>query len=115
MQACDGGHDLCAHALIMAGANVEHALDDGFNSLLYAAQNGHDLCVRALIEAKADVNHQNAQHVTALNEACNSEHEACALLLLHAGARADVKDDWGDTPLSIAQNKGMDKVLAKMQ
>ena len=62
---------------------------------------------RIMIEANANVNHRNAKHVTALNMACENEHDECALLLLHAGTRADVKDDWGDTPLSIAQRKGM--------
>lgn len=42
-------------------------------------------------------------------------HEGCALLLLRAGARADVADDWGDTPLSIAQKQGMKEALALMQ
>ena len=42
------------------------------------------------------------------------QHEACAVLLLQAGARADVKDDRGDTPLSVAQKKGLEKALALM-
>ena len=67
-----------------------------------------------MIEANANVNHETAQHVAALNLACENGHEDCALLLLSAGARADVKDDWGDSPLSIAQQKGMSTVLALM-
>jgi len=53
--------------------------------------------------------------VTALNLACENAHEACALLLLQSGARADVTDDWGGSPLSIAQKKSMGRVLALMQ
>ena len=59
-------------------------------------------------------NIENKQHVTALNLACENEHEECALLLLHYGAAADVQDDWGDTPRSTAQAKGMHRVLAMM-
>jgi ankyrin repeat protein len=36
------------------------------------------------------------------------------MTLLRAGARSDVADDWGDTPLSIAQKKGLKEVLALM-
>ena len=68
-----------------------------------------------LLEAGAHVNHENSSHVTALNLACENGHEQCAVLLLRAGARADIADDWGDTPLSIAEKNGMDTVLALMQ
>ena len=70
--------------------------------------------VRALIEAGANVNNTSVQRVTALNLACEDRHEECAVLLLQAGARHDVEDDWGDTPLAIAQKHGLEKVLAFM-
>ena len=75
----------------------------------------HEQVVRLLLENSADVNNENKQHVTALNMACENGHEACALLLLGAGARHDVVDDWGDSPYSIAQKKGLASVLALMQ
>ena len=65
-------------------------------------------------QAKADVNHTNGKRVTALNMACENRHETCALLLLSGGADPDVKDDWGDTPRSIAQKNGLLQVLAIM-
>ena len=70
--------------------------------------------LRARAQAKANVNHQNAKHVTALNLACKNTHEGCALLLLKAGADPDVKDDWGDSPRSIATSKGLVAALAAM-
>ena len=88
--------------------------EDGWTALMFSAQNGHDHCARALLEAKADPNIENHKHVTALNLACENEHEECAMLLLRYGAAADVRDDWGDTPRSTAQAKGMDRVLAMM-
>ena len=81
---------------------------------MFCAQNGHDQCARALIEAGANLNHENKNHVTALNLACDDGYEECALLLLRHGARADVVDDWGDSPLSVSKKKGMEKVLAMM-
>ena len=70
---------------------------------------------RALLEAKANPNAQRNTHVTALNLACEEQHEACALLLLQAGALADVEDDWGNTPRTVAQKKGLTKVIALMK
>ena len=82
---------------------------------MFSAQNGHDLCALALIEANANLDHQNPKKVTALNFACENAHEECAVLLLKAGSRsADIADAWGDTPRSIAENKGLKKVLALM-
>ena len=57
---------------------------------------------------------QNKDQVTALNVACYNEHMECAMLLLRAGARADVMDRFGDTPKSLAQQKGLEDVLALM-
>ena len=56
-----------------------------------------------------------ARRAVAFIGACLNEREACAMLLLRAGARSDVKDDWGDTPLSIAQKKEMKQVIAIME
>ena len=70
-----------------------------FHTSLFTPSHHHEQVARALIEAGADVNHENGKHVTALNMACENGHEECAMLLLKAGARSDVKDDWGDTPL----------------
>ena len=75
----------------------------------------HEQVAHNLLEARANVNHENFKHVTALSLACEDRHDECAVLLLRAGARADIADDWGDTPLSIAEKKGMGTVLALMQ
>ena len=53
MFASQNGHDLCARALIEAGADLEKQTAKGSTALIFACQNGHDLCARALIEAKA--------------------------------------------------------------
>ena len=122
---------------------VDPKAGPGWTALLYASQNGHadvraysfddsihhmlhditevtdvtnhEQVVRLLLENSADANHENKKHVTALNMACEKGHEACAQLLLRAGARHDVADDWGDSPYSIAQKKGLASVLALMQ
>ena len=101
--------------LLNAGANVHATSVGGWTCLMKACQNGHVLCARALLKAGADVNHETPKHVTALNMAYENQHEGCATLLLHAGARADIIDSWGDSPLSSAQKKSMQTVLALIQ
>ena len=81
---------------------------------MMSAQNGHEQVARALLEAKANIHHETPKHLTALSMACENEHKGCAILLLQAGAQADVCDDWGDTPLSIAKKKGMHDVVQLM-
>jgi ankyrin repeat protein len=55
MYASQNGHDLCALALIKAGANVEHVNNEQWTSLMWASSNGHDLCALALIKAGANL------------------------------------------------------------
>jgi ankyrin repeat protein len=61
--------------LLDAGADVELAADNGFTSLMKAAQNGHDLCARALLENGAAVNSQNNEGGTALMFAATNGHD----------------------------------------
>ena len=86
-----------------------------FTALMLSAAKGQDLCARVLIEANANLEYQNTDHVTALNVACFDGQPECAMLLLRAGARADVVDRYGDTPQSIAKEKGLHDVLALMR
>ena len=107
--------DQVVRALLENDAKADATEEDGFTALMFSAQNGHDLCALALIEANANLDHQNPKKVTALNFACENAHEECAVLLLKAGSRsADIADAWGDTPRSIAEKKGLKKVLALM-
>ena len=69
---------------------------------------------RVLLEAGANVHHESHRRVTALALACDRGHDSSAVLLIQAGARTDVVDAWGETPLSLAQEKGLAKALALM-
>ena len=115
MLAAQNNHDQVARVLLENGAAADTPNKEGWTALMYSAQNGHDQCARAMIEAGANLDHQTAKRVTALNMACANGHEECAMLLLRSGSRSsDVADAWGDTPRSIAQKKGLQKVLALM-
>ena len=115
MFSCLNGHELCAPALLEAGADPNEVTDKGFTALILSGQNGHGQCARALLEAGADLEAENNNQVTALNAACYGGHEECALALLHAGANPDVKDAFGDSPRTIAEERKMERVLTLMQ
>ena len=108
IKAVENGQDLCARALIEAGANIDHVDNGGWTALMTAAQDGHeavctfrlehltfvsqpsqpfqnhDQCVRALIEAKANVEHANNNGWTSLMKAAVNGHEpVCASFLKH--------------------------------
>ena len=103
-----------ARALIEAKADLEKQTAKGSTALILAAQNGHEQVARAMIEGKANLEVQDSDQVTALNAACYGSHVECAILLLRAGAHADAMDRFGDTPKSLAQQKGLEDVLALM-
>ena len=72
--AADRGHDVIVRALLVAGAELNHADKEGWTALMSAAGRGHDEIVRALQEAGADVNHANNRARTALTLAAAEPH-----------------------------------------
>ena len=104
MFSCLDGHELCARALIEAGASVGAQNHDGMTSLITACENGHLSCAELLIKAHADVNKtQDNNGFSALMFACQNNHEHCARALIEAGARKDAKSNEGSTALSLAR------------
>ena len=85
MLAVQKGHDLCARALLEAGAEIDKARSDGYTALMDACLDGHEQCARALIEAGATVDAVNNEGVTALIKAAEKGHErVCASRLEHS-------------------------------
>ena len=80
-------------------------------ALIAAAHLGHDTVVRELIRAGAPLDHVNNLHWTALIEAVilgdgGPRHVECVRLLVEAGARRDLADREGKTPLDHARQRG---------
>jgi ankyrin repeat protein len=71
--------------LLAAGAEVDHASNDGETALILAAQGGHVEVIQALVTAGADPHRANNSGHTPLAAA---EHEAAAQALVQAGATA---------------------------
>lgn len=85
-------------------------------ALIAAAHLGHDEIVRVLIEAGAPLDHVNNLHWTALIEAVilgdgGTRHQRTASHLVTAGARRDLGDRSGVTPIQMARQRGYDAMV----
>ncbi len=102
--------------LLALGASARQVTSryDG-TALIAAAHLGHDGVVRQLIAAKAPLDHVNNLHWTALIEAVvlghgGPRHQATVRALLDAGARRDLGDREGRTPLQLARERGFGEI-----
>ncbi|MBX9908302.1 MAG: ankyrin repeat domain-containing protein [Beijerinckiaceae bacterium] len=84
-------------------------------ALIAAAHLGHDEVVRVLIEAGAPLDHVNNLSWTALIEAVilgdgGVRHQRTARHLVAAGARRDLGDRNGVTPIQMARQRGFEQM-----
>jgi ankyrin repeat protein len=89
-------------------------------ALIAAAHLGHDEVVRRLIKAGAPLDHVNNLGWTALIEAVilgdgGPRHVASAAALVAAGARRDIADRQGRTPLDHARSRGFAAMVALLE
>jgi ankyrin repeat protein len=85
-------------------------------ALIAAAHLGHDEVVRVLIEAGAPLDHVNNLSWTALIEAVilgdgGVRHQRSARHLVAAGARRDLGDRNGVTPVEMARQRGFEAMV----
>ena len=86
-------------AMLAHGAQVNRRAADGYTALLWATQYGLWNAVPLLLEHHADVNAKNRAGKTALYAATNNL--PTARLLLSNGAKVNVQDREGSTPLAL--------------
>jgi hypothetical protein len=89
-------------------------------ALIAAAHLGHDTVVEELIRAGAPLDHVNNLHWTALIEAVvlgdgGPRHVRSAQALVRAGARRDLGDRSGVTPLQHARQRGYVAMIAVLE
>ena len=87
----------------------------GGTALIPAADRGHVEMVRALLLTDVDIDHVNDLGWTALLEAVilgdgGHAHQEIVRLLVAAGARTDIADRDGVTPLEHARRAGHDEI-----
>jgi ankyrin repeat protein len=100
-------------ALKQPGAVNAYAYD-GWTPLHLAAFFGQSEAVRMLLEAGADLQalSRNSLTNTPLHAATAGRHEEVAVMLVERGADSAVADAGGHTPLRIATENGLQRVLA---
>ena len=104
--ACQKGKPRIAAALLRAGADKEKPNGKGGTPLMLcmssSSSEGHLGCVRELVAAKVDVNRAGSTQDVPLVRALLADNVPGARLLLEAaGARTDVRNAKGLTPLDV--------------
>jgi ankyrin repeat protein len=91
-------------ALLDAGADVRRVNTSGRTALHMAVHAG-PAAVGRLLAAGADPNHQAADGSTPLHDLAETVglHPDTMQMLINAGARVDITNDKGQTPLDIAE------------
>ncbi|MEU5975878.1 ankyrin repeat domain-containing protein [Streptomyces sp. NPDC047315] len=107
--------------LLPAGPDVTLRNRFGGVSVIPASERGHVAYVRAVVsETDIDVNHVNDLGWTALLEAVllgdgGAAHQQVVKILLAAGARPDLADADGVTPLQHAHRRGFAEIVALLK
>lgn len=114
------GHIEILRLTLAAGADLRSTNRYGGTALIPAAHYGHVETVRLLLGTAVDVNHINRLGWTALLEAIilgdgGPAHTEIVRLLLAAGARHDIADNQGVTPLAHARQRGQSANVALLQ
>ncbi len=96
---------------LAAGADLKSTNRYGGTALIPAAHHGHVETVRELLKTKIDVDHVNRLGWTALLEAIilgdgGAAHTEIVRLLVAHGARLQLADAQGVTPLAHAEQRG---------
>ena len=96
---------------LAAGADLKSTNRYGGTALIPAAHHGHVETVRELLKTKIDIDHVNRLGWTALLEAIilgdgGAAHMEIVRLLVAAGAKVNLADAQGTTPLAHAEQRG---------
>lgn len=114
------GHLEILRMTLSHGADLKSTNRYGGTALIPASERGHVETVKTLIEAGVDVNHVNNLGWTALLEAIilsngGARHQAIVKLLIDRGARTDIADNDGVTPLQHARTRGYDEIVGLLE
>lgn len=114
------GHVEILRLTLAAGADLKSVNRYGGTALIPAAHHGHVETVRVLLATKIDIDHVNRLGWTALLEAIilgdgGARHTEIVQLLLKAGARFDIADSQGVTPLAHARQRGQASIVRLLE
>ena len=114
--AAANGHMMVVSALRSAGARIDAMDNKGYTPLWIAAINGHEDVAGILLDCGADINDQsNNDQSTSLTVASQKGHIDIVRMLLSKGAKTEVRDHLGRTPLWYAAANGHMMVLSALR
>jgi len=107
------GHKEIAKLLVSRGADVNKKTKDGKAPLSMALEQGDPEMLAILIEGGVDVTSKKEDGSTILHEACGIPKFPLATVkqLVSAGAKPDVKNKAGLTPIDIAKKAGNREIV----
>ncbi len=102
------------------GADLKSLNRYGGTALIPAAERGHVTTVKTLIDAGVAVDHVNSLGWTALIEAIvlgdgSDTYVEIIQHLINGGADVNLADGSGNTPLTLAKQKGFKKIIKTLQ
>jgi len=100
------GHSDVVRELLSKGAKVDSTEDNGWTSLIKAAQLGNVAVARVLLDFKADVNIRAKDGTTPILVAAQQGHTEIVKMLLEQGANVDTLTNDRSTPLMQAAQQG---------
>lgn len=100
--ACYNGNKETTHLLIKAGASIDLQDRTGNTALIAVCFKGFSDLFDLLFTSKIDVDKQNFNGATALTFAATFNQVVLVKKLKEKGARSDIKDRFGKTPLDYA-------------
>lgn len=114
------GHAEVVRLTLAHGADLKSTNRYGGTALIPACHYGHVETVRVLLGTKIDVDHVNKLGWTALLEAVilgdgGARHREIVRLLLAHGARRDLADRDGVTPLAHARRLGQSAIVRLLE
>jgi ankyrin repeat protein len=102
--------------LHLAGADLEaKSRDKGFTPLHLAVLCDRPVCVAALLDCGADIHATDFTGTTALHGAAFHGLIGLIDILLRAGARPDQANHQGDTPISLARDRGHLEIAHRLE
>lgn len=105
-------------ALLKAGAKVNDVSQDGETALMLAARHGTADVLQTLLAAHATINAKTKKGQTALMyviEGYNDNKLESAKLLLKSGADVSIKDNEGQTALTMARKLGQEAIVKLLE